>query len=301
MNVDAYERKFAAHHAEAEAIGAHLRAIDQQGRAQRIESCGTFAAGFVCPDCGEFHVTTAHLCRDRLCPNCGWTLARKRCRDTSAALAKLQEQLPGRVSHMVLTLRHKDGDDLRGHLQTLTRGYGRLLRSPAFLSCTGSARSIEITHGTNGFHPHIHAIVHEPHGAESITPEIVQDEWSRAILSDGGYCDQVHFEPAYARDNDTGTDDAVFEAVKYALKPGTLLELGQDEFRHYADSVRGVRMTAASGLLRAYLARERAAANPWSKQGCDKCGSTEKQENMVLMWNYDTGSMMEGRPYQYRR
>lgn len=296
MNIDSYAEMYAEHHAEAEEIAARLAAVGLEERAARIRSCGTYVTGYVCPDCGEYHVRATRLCRDRLCPNCGWTLARQRAQHLLRAVDGLQKVARGKLSHMVLTIQHHKGDDLRGLLLTLTRSYGLMLQSKVFGSCLGAVRSIEITSGENGFHPHIHALVYEAREYAGITPPLVLGAW-RDALGANAVSNQVHYEAAYSREGE-GENAAIFEAVKYAVKPRALLEVSEDALLHYAFAVKGIRMTAAHGLLKDALRRESEySAPPWSREGCAVCGSDARQDYRALSWDHYAGHMKEFNPY----
>ena len=63
------------------AVAATLRgcySAKLRARAERMEKCNNFFLGELCPVCHTFHATQGSRCRDRLCPDCGWTLAIER-------------------------------------------------------------------------------------------------------------------------------------------------------------------------------------------------------------------------------
>lgn len=296
MTIDEYMEKYTAHHQSAEVLAARLDAAGASDRAARITQCGTYTTGFVCPDCGEFHVYNTRLCRDRLCPNCGWTLARKRALATMRALNELRACTDCEVYHMVLTIQHERHSDLKTLLRTLTQGYGKLLRSDLFKHSLGSARSVEITfHEEHGFHPHIHAVVAMPKAAPPISVEAVRREWKELLAAD--YEPQVHYEAAFAADGSENTAEAVFEACKYAIKPQLLEDCDGATLLYFAEAVKGARLSSADGLLRFLIKQQRDADCRTITKGCAACASTAKQIHRALSWNYDRGLLCEGRPY----
>ena len=248
MTIDEYCKAYSSHHAAADALAERLENAGAEDRAKRIRECGTYTTGFVCPDCGEFHVYTTRLCRDRLCPNCGWTLARKRAQETMRALNELRACTRCEVFHMVLTIQHSRWDDLKTLLRTLTQAYGALLRSDLFRHCLGSVRSVEITfHEEHGFHPHIHAVVAMPQSAPKIDETQIRSAWRELICAD--YEPQVHYEAAYAADGSENTAEAVFEACKYAIKPQLLEDCDAETLLYFADAIKGARLSSSDGLL----------------------------------------------------
>lgn len=283
---DTYER----HHAAATAIAQLLRDSGDpvaERRAKRMTECGTYNYGYECPDCGEYHVIRSSLCRDRLCPNCGWALSKRRYHQTLGALTALDEAVGVRVCHLVLTVRHDKESDLRALLWKLTGGFGRLMRDPLLKPTLGAVRAVELTHGdTHGYHPHIHALVAEPRDAAPLGEPQLQAAWRASI--DADYDPQVHYEAAYASSTASGLDEAIGEACKYAIKPDALAGLDARALLAASDALRGIRLTSSTGVVKAQLARQ-AEAGPEHKQGarCASCGSDARPIPASLWWSYD--------------
>lgn len=238
MKISDYIAQYESKHDEGARIAARLLDIGQDRRAAAILTCGTYTIGTECPECGAFHVYSTSLCRDRLCPVCAWKSSRRLFYRAVAAIQSLELEYSHRYMHCVLTLQHAKGDCLRDHLNVLTRAYGRFRRFSAMKSVDGSLRSIEITHGEHGFHPHIHAILTVPRTADHITQDAVCDAWRRAL--DSEYSPQVNLTEAYSDDAADDVFSAVAEAYKYTLKPGMLPNLSDADLSEYIDAVRGV-------------------------------------------------------------
>lgn len=282
------------HRADAMRIAALLRQADTDGtlarRADRITSCATFITGYECPECGEFHVLSTRLCRDRLCPICGWVLARRRYYTTKAAVDSLSRWVPLKLSHAVLTLQHSRGDDLRANLRALTQGYGRLLQTATFRKrILGTARAVELTHGVqNGFHPHIHDLIAEPRDFSTLTAEHLQSMWKNALRV--SYEPVTHLKEAYSNSVPGDYADAIAEACKYAIKPGAVQGLDVGTVAQVARDMRGVRLTAATGALRADIRAMQATHIEARREQCASCGSDRREHYTELRWNYLAGS-----------
>lgn len=293
MKISDYIAQYESKHDEGARIAARLLDIGQDRRASAILSCGTYTRGTECPECGAFHVYSTLLCRDRLCPVCAWKSSRRLFYRAVAAIQTLELEYSHQYLHCVLTLQHSKGDCLRDHLNILTRAYGRFRRFSAMKSVDGSLRSIEITHGEHGFHPHIHAILTVPRTAAHITQDAVCDAWRRALNSE--YSPQVNLTEAYSADAEGDVFSAVAEACKYALKPGMLPELDDADLREFIDAVRGVRMVSSDGDLKRYL-QVAVTPPPQKSDECPECGSHRWQRHVALIYDYETGSLNEGAP-----
>ena len=293
MKISDYIAQYESKHDEGARIAARLLDIGQDRRASAILSCGTYTRGTECPECGAFHVCSTSLCRDRLCPVCAWKSSRRLFYRAVAAIQSLELEYSHQYLHCVLTLQHSKRDCLRDHLNVLTRAYGRFRRFSAMKSIDGSLRSIEITHGEHGFHPHIHAILTVPRTAAHITEDTVCDAWRRALNCE--YSPQVNLTEAYSVDAENDVFSAVAEACKYALKPGTLPNFDDADLREFIDAVRGVRMVSSDGVVKRYL--QVAAMQPPQTNGeCLECGSHRWQRHVALIYDYETGSLNEGAP-----
>ena len=66
---------------------------------------------------------------------------------------------------LTLTVRHREGDDLAALVRGLADAFKRLVngapwkRFCARVGIVGFVRALEVTHGANGWHPHLHAVL----------------------------------------------------------------------------------------------------------------------------------------------
>lgn len=107
-----------------------------------------------------------------------------------------------RVAHAVLTVRHTAGEPLREVLGALSRAWRHLVshrRTKGLLRGWDWHRSIELTWGRNGWHPHIHLLLLVPPGVDPyVLEEPLWEAWREAVeavgwapSSRGGYSYQV--------------------------------------------------------------------------------------------------------------
>jgi len=123
-----------------------------------------------------------------ICPVCAPTLAEQR----GEALARTLEyfhRIGFRIVHVVLTVRHTRGEALADVFKALADAWRRMGKSRAFRphwEGLGYARSVEITFGKNGWHPHIHlALVVPPERDPYALREALWQAWSGAVLEVG--------------------------------------------------------------------------------------------------------------------
>jgi len=96
------------------------------------------------------------------CPTCRAIITTKR----AAEVRQVVESHGGERAYLLtLTLAHESGDDLGPLRRGLGLSYRKLWSSAAgerlkaALGLDGSIRAMELTHGRNGWHPHIHALL----------------------------------------------------------------------------------------------------------------------------------------------
>lgn len=129
------------------------------------------------------------------CPVCSERIKKER-------LAKLLTAVGngGGVWQMVsLTVRHRDGMPLRGLVQGLMRAWRRARQGGATQrvwtkNVTASARALEITRGANGWHPHLHVLLHTK-GFSDDEKATLLDRWLLCVrreLGDACVPDALH-------------------------------------------------------------------------------------------------------------
>lgn len=130
------------------------------------------------------------------CPVCAAKIAERRRQELKQAMALAKDN--DWSSHFVtLTFPHGSGDDLNVILERMTKAYGKLSNGKYSVKMQlnkllpdselhGFVRAVEVTHGKNGFHPHVHMIVFTDSSTSSSMLDFVYSSaWKRACrLSD---------------------------------------------------------------------------------------------------------------------
>jgi len=143
-------------------------------------------------DTGRAHFANVTTCKSVwACPVCAAKITEERRAELQQAV-ELHAKAGGKVLLMTLTFPHERDDTLKDQLKYLsvalskfnaTRAYRKLLDAVGFL---GGVRALEVTHGENGWHPHIHVLLfvgkHED-AAEVITH--ARDLWAKAVIKAG--------------------------------------------------------------------------------------------------------------------
>lgn len=96
------------------------------------------------------------------CPACGFRIRAKRAEEVKKAV---EWHGRDRAYLLTLTLRHGLGDDLKAIRSGISTAWRRVQSGAPWKRLTeriglkGTIRSLEITHGRNGFHPHLHIVL----------------------------------------------------------------------------------------------------------------------------------------------
>jgi hypothetical protein len=97
------------------------------------------------------------------CPVCSAKISERRRSEIEQAVSLVLNS-GGGVYHMLLTIPHTRKDTPLGLVADLLKSYERLCSGKYRLSAlvpgyTGFVRALEVTHGANGWHPHLHVLV----------------------------------------------------------------------------------------------------------------------------------------------
>jgi len=239
-----------------------------KGRAERMAGCAHHVQTMSCPDGHHHRVTRAVLCKDRLCPVCGW----RRARALGARTAAIMNQVGGRYLLLTLTVPNPPDGKLAKTLREMTTAFGQMMRSPRLRGVVGGAiRTLEITRKRGSWHPHIHALLRVEESYFRSALYINQDEWLELWKSAIGRTDitQVDIRPA-----DIG---GASEVAKYVTKSAELERLTLDQLDELACAIKGLRLWSASGCLKISEAEIEAEliehAGAEHAHTCPECGA----------------------------
>lgn len=136
------------------------------------------------------------------CPVCSAVIRSERAREIQHAVTEHTAR-GGALLLVTLTLRHHKGQRLADTLDAVLKGWQKMLRGKAWTSTkdrygiSGYLRSVEVTYGENGWHPHIHAVLFLDEQISAAAAETLGDElhgrWARyAMAATGKMPDRKH-------------------------------------------------------------------------------------------------------------
>lgn len=124
------------------------------------------------------------------CPTCAAVVRSERAREIDEAVQAWQER-GGHLVFATFTLRHKREDPLALTLDVVLKGWRRMLAGDPWQGFQvrhgvhGYVRSVEVTLGENGWHPHVHALLFvEGEVSEAVTAAMqawLYDRWARIV------------------------------------------------------------------------------------------------------------------------
>lgn len=125
-----------------------------------------------------------------LCPVCAAKIAAQRAEELQYVLKNAQEA-GHQIAMVTLTVRHDRTDSLKSVWDAVAAGWHRVTsgapwkRLVARHGIAGWAKAVEVTHGANGWHVHVHAVIaHQSTQAQAMGTEIF-DRWNAGIESVG--------------------------------------------------------------------------------------------------------------------
>lgn len=129
-----------------------------------------------------------------LCPVCAAKISEKRAAELQAAVT-LWHRSYGFVFLTTYTMSHKAGQPLKETIDVIQAAFRRMSSGAAWIALAdkfgiaGSIRAIEVTHGENGWHPHIHQLVFVYPMSDNLVREFESDmreHWMKMLRKEGG-------------------------------------------------------------------------------------------------------------------
>lgn len=135
------------------------------------------------------------------CPVCASRIASRRAQEVSELL-RLHAEAGGAVYMATLTVQHDrmaacadTRDVVRDAWRTALQGKGWKDLKEAY-GVIGYVRSLELTHGANGWHPHLHVLIFTDRMADS-EEKLAASLWSRwraSVIKHKGHCEEGGFD-----------------------------------------------------------------------------------------------------------
>ena len=136
------------------------------------------------------------------CPVCSAKISEKRRVELSSGLATWLESPAGEVRRLLLvtfTLAHNASDSLATVFGALKKARKLLVSGKAAqafkdtFGVVGMVRSLELTHGANGWHPHLHVLYFFEREVPILPFEAaIKARWSQCVQSAGSYASWAH-------------------------------------------------------------------------------------------------------------
>ena len=307
---------------QSEEIANRIFRLGFKERGAAMMNCSTFIVSKTCTKCGDEHLSTAMLCRDRLCPLCAWRLSWRRFCEMNNVINALRPRFlaeGAKATMLTLTLRNCEVDELSRTITTMSTAWHNISRQRIMENVTGWARSLEITYNaeTMTFHPHFHILLIWKHDADisSRFQRLITDAWSRALGID--YTAITDHREVYKKiDGEAVTADptseditpAIIECSKYATKPNQFVFMPDDVFVSFINQIKGVRFVSYGRDIRrarralGYRNEEDADSIDITTEGV-QCDCGEDINTMLLKWNgatYDKSSPTEEAGFRKR-
>lgn len=133
------------------------------------------------------------------CPVCAAKIAEER-RQEIAFIIEAHEKAGGSVFMQTLTQGHRGFNDPKSLRLAMAGRWSRMLAGKRWLAvrdfaqCVGFCRALELTHGKNGWHPHLHVLVFfAPSASSEGLGHFIRwlpERWIRYTLADGYECSE---------------------------------------------------------------------------------------------------------------
>lgn len=263
-------------------------------RGVRMQFCSQFLNMKTCPDCGKSVVSSANLCRDRLCPTCSWRLSLKRYAEMCATFAFINESECFDAGFLTLTVKNCKPSDLRYTILKMSEAWNRM-RNDRWMKdkIIGSAKSLEITYNEKSktFHPHFHIIMLYKPTSEKTMRQRTHELWDNACRLE--YVPITDFRVIKSEDNTNIDNDdisgAILETFKYSVKSDELAPMPLDIFRSLIVGIGGIRTVSYTGIIkqaRQKLGYKKDELEENEEIEIKKCPCGSQMQEAILYWSF---------------
>lgn len=161
---------------------------------------------------GVVHVGGVKRCGSPwACPVCAPVIRERRAGEIDQGIAT--HLATGGLAYFVTsTMRHHAGTPLADSLKVVQDSWSQMMRSRSARGSgyVGQIRAIEVTHGSNGWHPHIHAVILFERGTTDATAlaylRAMGSRWSQQVTKRGGTVGRTGFDirPVHSKGEGVG-------------------------------------------------------------------------------------------------
>lgn len=255
------------------------------------------------------------------CAVCASKIAHRRTGEVTE-LCNSHMEAGGGLYMATLTLRHSHFDHAAGLRSQVTRAWekaqqgGAWVRLKADLGIIGTVRALEVTHGSNGWHPHLHVLFFSgaklSDDALASFTERLWGRWASAVERVGGTCQRGAF---HMREASTGQAGAQYvakwgagqEIAKGSHKDASgqsvwdLVKASEHDakaglrFVEYALAFKGARhLTYARGLREWYGLRDAKPDEELALEGYDDGEVIDKETGEIITRQTGRVAMFDG-------
>ena len=207
----------------------------------------------------RYTLENANFCKNRWCPMCAWRKTKKVADEIKSILGQIEAKQEVKYLFLTLTIKNANLTDLKATTKHLSESFKRLVETKRFKdSVLGFVRAVEFM-GDNTkkgeAHPHFHTILIVPKSYAKNKTYIPQKEWvemwRKALRAD---YDPVVDIRAIKEKNEKwkDSDSAVFETIKYSVKPQELSKMSESDFLILDSQTKNIRQYNKGGLMRKY-------------------------------------------------
>lgn len=189
-------------------------------------------------------------CGKKWCPTCVRTWSEQLTDRTFQSVARIN---PRTMRHLVLTIPSAPSGELHQAIRALAHAFRewrnqgrRTAHGGWWQNVAGHAWKMELDKkGTRAWHPHLHVLLHTPHGFDFRGHSRARDSWERITAGLGWPATRW----AQYVTQCTSSTGAAAEVTKYAAKPLQLSALNVDDLIELARAAHGLRWTGGSGTI----------------------------------------------------
>lgn len=231
-------------------------------KAQNINSCGNYLDFTVWNSLSSGEVAKrlkmANFCKFRFCPICTKIKALKDSKNILGRINALKNQREVDFLMLTLTVKNVPMTDLRAQIKVLSEAFQRMKETKQFQkSILGYVRAIEFLGDdtkTGEAHPHFHTllVVSKNYFKKNyISHDKWKNMWKDALRIDyEPFVDVRRIKLNKKNPHLKKEVSAVFEVVKYTIKPAKLKNMSDDVFNFLVEQTKGVRQFNIGGVLK---------------------------------------------------
>lgn len=223
-----------------------------------------------------------NFCKVRWCPMCAWRKVKKISNEFKSVLQQIEEAQQVRYLFLTLALKNPPLEDLKITVKRMSEAFNRMKEFKEWKkSIIGYLRAIEFMGDktdSGQAHPHFHCILVVDESYFTNRKYLSQAKWinmwQKALRID--YKPTANIKTIKSKnENWKDSDSAIYETIKYIVKPAKIKKLTQEQFEIFDKQSRGLRQYNKGGLIKQFKPIKGQELDPeiW-----------EEMEKMIAKW-----------------